>query len=96
MVGVMQVGLGDHLQQAQLDLERRLAGGQIEPVRHAEHVRVDGQGRLAEGDVEHDVGGLAADARQRLQRLALARHLAAVLGRSAARDSAMTFLALLR
>ena len=49
-------------------------------MRHAEHVRVDGQRRLAEGDIEHDIGGLAADARQRLQRLALARHLAAVLG----------------
>ena len=33
----------------------------------------------AERDVQHDVGGLAADAGQRLQRLAVARHLAAVL-----------------
>src|SRR3546814_1183107 len=42
-------------------------------------MRVDGDGRLAEGDVEHDVGGLAPDTRQALQRLAVARHLPAML-----------------
>ena len=49
-------------------------------MRHPENVRVDGQRRLAEGDIEHDIGGLAADPGQRLQRLAVVRHLAAVLG----------------
>ena len=87
VVGVTQISLWDDLQQAQLDLVRRLARGEIEAMRHPEHVRVDGQGRLAEGDIEHDIGGLAADAGQRLQRLALPRHLAAVLGRSAARTA---------
>jgi len=39
---------------------------------------IHGQRRLAEGDVEDDVGGLAADAGQGLERLAVARHMAAV------------------
>jgi hypothetical protein len=45
----------------------------------AEDVRVHRHRRLAEGDVQHHVGGLAAHAGQGLQRLARARHLAAVL-----------------
>ncbi len=42
-------------------------------------MRVDGDGRLAKGGVEHHVGGLAADPGQGLQRVAVAWHLAAVL-----------------
>ena len=49
-------------------------------MRHPEHVRVHRQRRLAEGGIEHDIGGLAADAGQGFQRLALVRHLAAVVG----------------
>jgi hypothetical protein len=41
-------------------------------------MRVDRDGRRAEGDVQHDIGGLAADARQRLERLARRRHFAAM------------------
>ena len=41
-------------------------------------MRVDREGLLAEGGVEHHVGGLAADAGERLQFLAGARHCAAV------------------
>ena len=66
--------------QLQLDLERVLAGREPGAVADAEDVGVDRDGRLAEGDVEHHVGGLAADAGQRLQRLARVRHLAAMLG----------------
>ena len=46
------------------------------PVRlaDAEDMRVHRHGGLAPGHVEHDVGCLAADARQRLQRLARTRH----------------------
>ena len=42
-------------------------------------MRVDGQRRLAEGHVEHDVGGLAPDARQLDQRFAVVGHLAAMV-----------------
>jgi hypothetical protein len=59
----------------------------------AEDMGVDRDGRFAEGDVQHHIGGLAADPGQRLQRLAVARHLAA-MRRSGSGDSAMTFLAL--
>ena len=52
-----------------LSLARRQAGA----IADAENMRVDGHCRLAEGDVEHDIRGLAADARQGLQRLAAAR-----------------------
>jgi hypothetical protein len=44
----------------------------------AEDVRVHRHGRFAEGDIEYHVGGLAPHAGQGLQRLARARHLAAV------------------
>jgi hypothetical protein len=57
-------------------------------------VRVDGDGRFAEGGVEHHVGGLAADAGQGFERGAVARHLAAVLRSSSSCDMAMTFFAL--
>ena len=40
-----------------------------EPVRDAEHVRVDGERRFLERDRHHDVGGFAADAGQRFERL---------------------------
>ena len=51
------------LHQPRLDLERVLAGRESRAVRDAEDVRVDGDRRLAERDVQHDVRGLAADAR---------------------------------
>ena len=66
-------------QQLLLDLARVRAPGEPEPMGDAEDVRVDRHRRLAERAVQHDVGGLAPDARQLLQRLAIARHLAAVL-----------------
>ncbi|MNC91420.1 hypothetical protein D3C83_76800 [compost metagenome] len=43
-------------------------------------MRIDGNRRLAEGNVENDVGGLAADTGQRLQRFARAWNLAAMFG----------------
>ena len=63
-----------------LDLERIFPDRQTRAVADAEHMRVDRHGRLAEGDIEHDIGGLAADAGQRFQLLARARHLATMLG----------------
>ena len=62
-----------------LDLERRLAGRETGAVAEPEDMRIDRDRRLAERDVEHDTGGLAPDPRQSFERLALARHLAAVL-----------------
>ena len=63
----------------------------------AEQMRVDRDRRLAEGDVEHDVGGLAPDARAALSSASRSsRHLAAMTLRSACWLSARTFLALLR
>ena len=56
------------LEQFLLDLERRLAGRETGPVADAEDVGVDGNGGVAEGRVEHDVGRLAPDAGQRLER----------------------------
>src|SRR5579862_6076020 len=55
-----------------------LADGKPRAVRDAKDMRVDGDRRLAERDVHHDVRGLAAYARKLLERLAIARHLAAV------------------
>ena len=51
-----------------------------DPVRDPEHVSIDGQPGNAKRMPEHDVRGLAADARQRGQLLHVGRHVAAVLG----------------
>ena len=79
VVGVDLVLGGDVLEQCQFHRQRRLALAEPGAVADAEDMRVDGDGRLAKGGVEHHIGGLAADARQRLQRFAVARHLAAML-----------------
>jgi len=68
------------LDEAVLDRARVLARRHAGAVGDAEDMRIDRDRRFAEGDVEHDVGGLAPDARQLLQLLARSRHLAAVLG----------------
>ena len=70
--------LGHDLDEAVLDFAHVAPGREPGAVRDAEDVRVDGDRRLAEGGVHHDVCGLAADAGQRLERRALARHFAAV------------------
>src|SRR6185503_16741064 len=69
-----------HLLQFHFDFERCFAGRQSGAVSDAKDVRIDGNRRLAEGNVEDDVGGLAADTGQRLQRFARARNLAAMFG----------------
>ena len=78
-MGMKPVFRWHHLIELHLDLERCLARCHAGPVAHAEDVGVDGNRRLTEGNVEHDVRGLAADAGQRLQRLARARDLAGML-----------------
>ena len=62
----------------------------------AEDVGVDRDGRLAEGDVEHHVRGLAADAGQRFERVAVVRGTLPPCSAMSCRDSAITFLALVR
>ena len=57
--------------------------GDADAVRHAQHVAIDRQPGHAERVAEHDVRRLAADARQRGQRVHVGRHLAAVLARRA-------------
>ena len=66
------------LQQFLLDRQRRLPRRQPGTVADAEDVGVDGDGRRAEGDVAHHVGGLAPDAGQRLQRRLVVRDDTAV------------------
>src|SRR6185503_17354362 len=79
MVGMEPVLRWHHLIELHLDLEGCLAGRHAGPVTYAEDVGIDRNRGFAEGDVENDVGGLAADAGQRLQRLAHARDLATML-----------------
>ncbi len=86
VVRVQFVVRRDHRFQFLLDLERIFSRRQPGAVADAEDVGVDRDGRLAERDVEHHIGGLAPDARQRLQRLARARHLPAMLGHQPARQ----------
>ena len=80
MMGVQQVFFRHHRHQLHLDVERRLADRQAGAVADAENVGVDRDGRLAESDIEHDIRGLAPDAGQRFQRVAVMRNLPAVLG----------------
>ncbi len=75
------------LEQAVLDFAHCPARREPGAVRHAEDVRVDCDRRLAEGDVHHDVRGLAANAGQCLERRALARHFAAVFREDHSRRS---------
>ena len=70
MVRVRQERFGHALEQAQLDLHRRLPDRQTGAVGNSKDVRVDGERRIAEGVVEDHVGGLAADAGERLERFA--------------------------
>ena len=80
MMGVELVASRNDTLEPGLDLERIAARGDAGPVAHAEDVGVDGNGGLAEGDVEDDIGGLPSHSGKRFQRLARARHLAAMLG----------------
>ena len=78
-MGVEQEALRNDLHELVLDLARRLAGRDAEAVCDAKHMRVDRERRLAEGGVEHDIGGLAADPRQSLERGAVLWRLPAML-----------------
>jgi len=64
-----------------LDFDRLdiVARRQPGAVADTEDVGIDGERLLAERGVEHDIGGLAPDSGERLQLLAGARHLAAMI-----------------
>src|ERR1700733_2972678 len=78
VMSVEQKAIRNHAHESVFDLARRFTGGDGEAVGDAEDVGVDGQRRLAEDCVEHDVRGLAANAGQGFQLLTDARRLAAV------------------
>ena len=95
MMGVVLVALGHDCGSALARPERGLAGGQPGAVRHPEGMGVDGDGGLAEGDIEHDIGGLAADPGS----VSSPSRVLGTLPPCSAislRDSAIRFLALLR
>ena len=69
--------LRDDLFELCFDVIDAFAGRQAGAVRNAKDVRVHGEGLLAEGSVQDHIGGLAPDARKRLQSFAGARHVAA-------------------
>jgi hypothetical protein len=79
MVGVAAEGLRHDFLELGFDLVDILAGREAGPVADPEDVGVDRERLLAPGGVEHDVGGLAADAGQRFELAARARDLAAML-----------------
>ena len=62
-----------------LDFQRRFAGRKAGAVADPEEMGVDGDGRVTEGDVENDIGGLPTDARQGLQVGAVFGHRRSVL-----------------
>src|SRR6185437_11840837 len=74
VMGVEQIFFRYDLEESLFNLDRRLAGGQARPVGDTVQMRVDGDRRLAVNDIQHDIGGLAADAGQGLQRLARLRY----------------------
>src|SRR6266566_5299584 len=63
--------------QVELDLHRVGLVRQLQPAHQAHYVGVDGQAGQPEGDRPDDVAGLAADARQRIELVDVARDLAA-------------------
>ena len=78
-MAIVLVALGHHAIEGELDIERGLSRREPGAVRDPEDVGIDGDGRLAEGDVEHDIRRLAADAGKGDERLAIVRHLAVEL-----------------
>lgn len=65
--------------QAIFDFSHGAAGRKPKTVGDAEDVRIDGNGGLAKGGVEYDVGRFATDPRQCLERRSCVRNLAVVL-----------------
>ena len=79
VMGVLLELVGDEFLQRRFDRAHVLAGRESGAIRDAKDMRIDGDGRMAERRVQDHVRRLAADARQRFERLAIVRHFAAVL-----------------
>lgn len=79
MVRVAAERLGDDLIQLGFDFVDVLSRSETGAIADAEHMRVYRERFLAEGGVENDICGLAPNAGKRLQLLARARNLSAVL-----------------
>ncbi len=78
-MGVQQKPVRDDAHESILDLARIFAGRDVQAIGDAEDMGVDGERRLPESGVQHHVRGLAANAGEGLQRLAVAGRFAAVL-----------------
>jgi len=72
-------GLRDEFLELRLDRIDILAGCEPGSVAHPEDVGVDRERLLSERSVEHDIGGLASDSRQRLQLISSPRNLATMV-----------------
>jgi len=70
--------VGNLFFQSELNRHDILSGRKIGTVADAEDMRVDRDRLLAESNVKHDVGGLAAGPRSCLEFFTRARHLAAM------------------
>ncbi len=70
---------GDGLIQAALDIQHGTPGRETRAIGDAEDMRIHGNRRLAEGDVENHIGGLSSDTRQGFERFPGIRHLAVVV-----------------
>lgn len=79
MVGIGAETGWDNPHQTVFDLPYGAAGRKPQAVGNAEDMSINGYGRFTKGGVQNDIGGLAADARQRLQCRSCARHLAVVV-----------------
>ncbi len=79
--------LRHELEELLLDFLGRFSRGEARAIGDAEDVRVDRNCRLSECDVEDDVGGLAADARQSFERGAVGGNTAAVFRQQDLRQS---------
>ena len=63
VVRIQSEGLGNGLLKLELDPQHVLAWREPRPIADPEDVRIDREGLLAEGRVQHDVRSLAAHAR---------------------------------
>jgi len=78
VVRVAAERLRDNLLELHLDILDRFSGREAGSIADPEDVGVDRERFLAERGVQNDIGGLAADAGERLQLFPSARHFAAV------------------
>jgi len=79
------------LEQSQLDRQRALAGRDAGAVGNAKNMGIDCNGRLAEGGIQHHVGGFAADTGQGFQFFARLRNVAAMARNQQARSLDQVF-----